>query len=86
MSGTSSHWSDWGHHSFFGGLRRRILGSMASVVGWVSFVLLYFAFWAGSFTLFQSIVLMVVSVLVLFGLLAGMWISFGLRFASGWDD
>ena len=63
----------WRGENFFGSLRRRVLASIAAPIGWVSFVLLYLAFWAHAFTLFQSIVIMVVSLLVLFGLfVAGM--------------
>jgi hypothetical protein len=69
-----------------GGLRRRIVLSLAVLVGWVSFVLLYVAFWATRFSLFQSIIVMIVSVVVLGGTLLGAWISFGLKFVGGWSD
>ncbi len=70
----------------FGSLRRRIVASLAVVVGWISFTLLYVAFWAHGFSLFQSIVVILVSLLVLLASLVGAWVSFGLRFVDRWSD
>ena len=70
---------------FFGRVRRRIVVSIASSVGWLCAVLLFLAFWAGGFTLFQDIVIVVVSLLILGGVLLGAWISLGLSFVSRWD-
>jgi len=67
-------------------IRRRILASIAATAGWFVVVLLFLAFWASRFTLFQDIVLVVVSLIVLAAVLIGSWISFGLGFASVWDD
>jgi len=84
FSGTSSIRS----HEFdlFGSIRLRILGSLAASVGWICLTLLYVAFWAHGFSLFQSIVLVVVSLLVLAAFLLGAWVSFGLRFVGRWSD
>jgi len=70
---------------FFGSIRRRVLASVAATAGWLCLVLLYLAFWAAGFSLFQSIVVVVVSLLVLAAVLLGAWISFGLRFVGRWD-
>jgi hypothetical protein len=70
---------------FFGSIRRRILFSIAAIVGWLSLVLLYFAFWATGFTLFQDIVIVIVSLLLLGGILLSAWVSFGLKFTGRWD-
>ncbi len=69
----------------FGSIRRRILVSIGATAGWLCLVLLYLAFWATGFSLFQSIVVVVVSLLVLAAVLLGAWISFGLRFVGRWD-
>ena len=69
-----------------GGLRRRVLVSIAATVGWVSFVLLFVAFLATGLDLLQSVAVVLVSVLVLVGILAGAWFSFGLAFADPWFD
>ena len=67
----------------FGGLRRRIVATIAASVVWVSFTLLYLAFWAPRFTLVQSLVVGVVSLLALAGTLLATWISAGFRFLEG---
>jgi uncharacterized RDD family membrane protein YckC len=71
---------------FFGSLRRRFLASLAASVGWVSLTLLYVAFWAHNFSLFQSIVVVIVSLLLLTAFLVGAWVSFGMRFVGHWTD
>jgi hypothetical protein len=80
-SSTSTHDRDF---DLFGSLRRRILATLALVVAWVSFTLLYVAFWATGFSLFQSIIVVVVSLLVLTAGVLGAWISFGLKFVDRW--
>lgn len=72
--------------SLLGRLRRRILVSIAASVIWLSTVLLFLAFWATRFTIFQDIVVIVVSLVVLAGALLGAWVSFGLRFVNHWFD
>lgn len=66
----------------FGSLRRRILASIAAVVAWLGLTLIYLAFWAHEFTLFQSIVIVLVSFLAMGAALVAAWISFGLAFAG----
>ncbi|HTZ61609.1 MAG TPA: hypothetical protein VMC82_03070 [Thermoplasmata archaeon] len=76
------------HSDLLGRLRRSVLLSIAGIVAWVCFTLLYVGFWAQGFSLFQSIIVIVVSLVVLAGVLAGAWISFGMRFARRhweWD-
>jgi len=67
-------------------LKYRIVASILVPVGWLSATLLYLAFWAHGFSLFQNVVLVVVSILVLFGVMAGIWISFGFRQARTWME
>ncbi|MGP8159096.1 MAG: hypothetical protein ACLPWO_05785 [Thermoplasmata archaeon] len=69
----------------FGSIRRRILVSIGATAGWLCLVLLYLAFRATGFSIFQSIVVVVVSLLVLAAVLLGAWISFGLRFVGRCD-
>ena len=66
------------------GVRRRVLVSIAGGVGWVCFTLLYVAFWAHAFSIFQSVIVVIVSLLILGGILAGSWVSFGMRLAGRW--
>jgi hypothetical protein len=79
---------DW-PHAFARGtvsrLRWAVVASIVLGVAWMSFSLLYVAFWAHGFSLFQSIVVVLVSLIVLIGALSAVWISFGLRWAHRFD-
>jgi hypothetical protein len=70
----------------FGSLRWRFLASLAAIVGWVSLTLLYVAFWAHGFSLFQNIIVIFVSLMLLAAFLVGAWVSFGLRFVGRWSE
>jgi hypothetical protein len=74
------------HHGTMAHLRRAVLATFLGSIAWVCFTLLYVAFWAHGFSLFQSVVVVLVSLLVLAGVVVGGWISFGLRWAHRWDD
>ncbi len=65
-------------------LARRIVASIATCVAWLAGTLLFFAFAAGGLTFAQGIVVGFVSLLLLFGALAAIWVSFGLSFVRGW--
>ncbi len=77
----------WRHRGFemFRGLRRRLVASVAAFTGWVSVTLLFLAFWAGRFTLLQDIVVLVVSLVMLLGVLAATWVSFGMGYFEDSD-
>lgn len=84
-----SRWdSDW-PHAFARGtvtrLRRAVVATILAAVTWISFTLLYVAFWAHGFSLFQSLVVIAVSLIVLFGILAATWASFGMRWSHRFD-
>jgi hypothetical protein len=66
-------------YDLFGRLRRRALATIAGMVAWLSWTLLYLAFWAHGFSLFQNIVAILVSLIVLFGLVVGLWVSYVMR-------
>ncbi|HTP55239.1 MAG TPA: hypothetical protein VML53_01055 [Thermoplasmata archaeon] len=67
-------------------LRHRVVLSIGASVTWISATLLYLAFWAPHFSLLQSIVVAVVSLVILGGVLLSVWISYGLRFLGRWPD
>jgi hypothetical protein len=79
----------WGDHDwpqkFMGGaitrIRWAVVTSIAAAAAWISFTLLYVAFWAPGFSLFQSIVVIVVSLVLLAAVMAATWVSFGMRWA-----
>ncbi|MGA8303395.1 MAG: hypothetical protein WA691_04975 [Thermoplasmata archaeon] len=84
MNGTTS--AHFPRSDLFGGLRRRVLVSLAASAAWLSLTLLYVAFWAHGFSIFQSVVVVVVSLIVLGTVLAGTWVSFGLGWVGRWGD
>jgi len=67
-------------------LRARIVASILGPVAWLSFTLLYVGFWAQGFSLFQSLVVILVSIIILAGLMGALWASYGLRRRSQWWD
>ena len=73
-------------HDSMGGLRSRIILSILGPVAWVSFTLLYVAFLARNFSIFQSVIVVLVSLLVLFGVTLAAWISYGFRAARRWIE
>jgi len=73
-------------HSIVAGLRHRIVVSIGALAGWLSLTLLYLAFFAQRFSLLQDIVILVVGLLVLAAVLAGSWITYGMRFIDDWWD
>lgn len=60
----------------------RVSVSIVTVFGWVSFLLLYFAFWAGAFSVLQSVVIFVVSILVFVAANGAAWAPWGARYAE----
>ncbi len=73
-------------YSFFGRVRRRILVSVAAATAWISFTLLYVAFWAAHFSVFQDIVIVFVSLLVLAAVIVGSWVTLGIGFFHDWFE
>jgi len=67
-------------------LRARIVASILGPVAWLSFTLLYVGFWAKGFTLFQSVIVILVSIIILAGLMGALWASLGFRYRNWtWD-
>jgi hypothetical protein len=68
-------------------LRVRIVASILGPVAWLCFTLLYVGFWAKGFSVFQSVIVILVSIIVLAGLMAALWASFGMRQARwAWGE
>ncbi len=62
-------------------LRVRVMASIILGVAWLVFILLFAAFWSTGYSLFQDIVILIVSFVILAGVLGAMWASWGMRFA-----
>ncbi len=66
----------------------RVSATIVLITAWLVFILVYAFFWAPAynFNLFQNVVLFIASLIALFGLIAAVWASWGMRFANmGWD-
>lgn len=61
------------------GMGWRIAVSVVSVFGWISFLLLFLAFWAASYSGLQIAVVIVVSIFVFIGANGAAWASWGAR-------
>lgn len=65
---------------------RRLLAlivlSILAFVVWLVFILFYALFWSTSFTLFQNIIVTIVSFLVTGGLLGIMWVIWGMKYSK----
>lgn len=57
----------------------RLALSILLPTGWLSFTLLYVGFLAPGFSLFQSIIVILVSLIILAGTLGTLWLSYGVR-------
>ncbi len=61
-------------------LRIRVSVSIVTLFGWLSFVLLFLAFWEDTFSGAQTAVVLVVSVLAFVAILGVTWASWGMRY------
>ncbi|MFQ5945412.1 MAG: hypothetical protein ACE5NC_04100 [Anaerolineae bacterium] len=65
-----------------GGLRWRVILSILLSAGWLIFVLLWAAFPAGRFGVFQNFTVCLVSFVAVGALLGILWAAYGLGFAN----
>jgi hypothetical protein len=66
--------------------RSRIVATLLGTTAWISFTLLYIGFWAHGFSLFQNVIVVATSLILLFGIVVALWVSFGLGMARRWMD
>ncbi len=68
------------------GMRWRVSTTIVLGTAWLVFILLYAAFWARGYDLFQNLVIFFASLIVLLGGLGAIWASWGMRFAgTNWE-
>ncbi len=64
------------------GFSIRVGLSILIVFGWLAFLILWLFFYADKYGVFQNIAILLVSIIVGIGMLAALWVSWGLRFAG----
>jgi heme/copper-type cytochrome/quinol oxidase subunit 4 len=60
----------------------RVGVSIFIVFGWLAFLIIWLFFYANDYGVFQNIAMLLVSIIVGVGLLAGTWVSWGIRYAA----
>ncbi len=67
-------------------MRWRVSVTIILLTAWLVFILLFAAFWSGPpLSLFQDIVIFFASLIVLFGCMAAVWASWGMRMGGSWE-
>ena len=56
-----------------------IIVSVIMAIGWLIFILIHAGFWSEGFSLFQNVVIGVVSFLIAFGVAGLLWVIWGLK-------
>ncbi|MGA2766980.1 MAG: hypothetical protein ABSF24_01515 [Candidatus Bathyarchaeia archaeon] len=56
----------------------RVAGTVIVGVGWLAFILIWLAFYAGNFDFWQNLAMLLVSVIVAIGIVAVIWIKWAL--------
>lgn len=64
------------------GLGPRVVVSIIVFFGLLIFAIIYVAFYAASFSLFQKIAVIVVAILVATAILGAMWASWGIKYGK----
>jgi len=57
----------------------RISLSIGAGVGWLIFLIIWLAFFAGNYTVYQNVAIVLISILVVFIILGGSWASWGIK-------
>jgi hypothetical protein len=63
----------------------RVAVSIAVFFGWLIFLIIWLFFYATDYSVFQNLAMILVSIIAGIGILAGTWVSWGLRFAKHFD-
>ncbi len=67
------------------GLASRVAVSVIVFFGLMIFAIIYAAFLAQSFDLFQKVAIIIVAILVAVAILGAMWASWGIKYGRKWN-
>ncbi len=68
------------------GLAPRVVVSIIVLFGLLIFAIIYVAFFASTFSLFQKIAVILVAILVATAILGAMWASWGIKYDRDWKE
>jgi uncharacterized RDD family membrane protein YckC len=68
------------------GLASRVVVSIIVFFGLLIFAIIYVAFFASSFSLFQQIAVILVALLVGIAILGAMWSCWGIKYGKEWEE
>jgi len=68
------------------GLASRVVVSIIILFGLLIFSIIYVAFFASTFSLFQKIAVILVAILVAIAILGAMWSSWGIKYSKEWKE
>jgi hypothetical protein len=68
------------------GLALRVTVSIVVLFGGLIFAIIYVAFFASSFSLFQKIAVILVALLAVIAILGVMWASWGIKLGKEWKE
>lgn len=68
------------------GLASRVVVSILVFFGLLIFAIIYVAFFASSFSVFQQIAIILVALLVAIAILGVMWSSWGIKYGKEWKE
>jgi hypothetical protein len=57
----------------------RISATVAAIVGWLAFIVLYLAFFVGNFDFWQKLAVFIASGAIILGIIAIVWIKWALK-------
>ena len=64
------------------GMAWRVSMSVISALSWLGFFILWLAFYAGDYNVYENIAIIILSLLAFLALMVSVWVPFGLRFAE----
>lgn len=72
--------TEWERHRPIGG----VVLTMVALIAWLVFILVYTLYWSTGFTLFQNIIVTLVTLMIT-GMVIGLgWVVWGFRHAKHW--
>jgi hypothetical protein len=66
------------------GLASRIAASIVVSVAWLVFLIIFFAFYADRFSVYQNLAVFLASILVVGAILGPMWVYWGIKSVERW--